>query len=293
MALTGWLQSQDAKLAAAYKLVFSDPYQTLSMLTVFSESQVSVDGTVLTSMVSGPPQVIIDLLADSGNYTHNGNQSGLKLCQTITRSVHLRTDSMADSIRDELITLPPVEDPFHLRSRMQTLEEKFSLLQFQADEMDDASKNMIIRKAIKLLLKDPELTADFTFPYCDLQKQHPKNTAKLYEFVMNKGEEFQRTRKPRQTAAVAAGATRPSHITKSGGICIHNREDNNCKLPEGQCPGKHVYTGKICTNKWYTKVGLCSNWGKCHDRHPYDESKWGISRKDAVTKYAAQIREDP
>ena len=105
-------------------------------------------------------------------------------------------------------------------------EEKFSLLQFQADEMDDASKNMIIRKAIKLLLKDPELTADFTFPYCDLQKQHPKNTAKLYEFVMNKGEEFQRTRKPRQTAAVAAGA-----LGTPGGAAGHRKQDGRRTAP--------------------------------------------------------------
>ena len=294
IALSGRVTIAANSLGKRYKSVFANPHLSLDTTRLTREEQ-TVDIIVFNSMIEEPKQVIIDILADEAKYTLNSVQSGLRMAQTIGCMIHIRTESVADSIRDRLLTLDPVTDPTELRKRMQFIDEQYSKMVLQGDGVDDAIKGMVLRKAIKVLLTYPDLNCDFAIPYTLLKETYKGDIAKQYEFVANKAEEFERTLNPKSTAIRTAAAAQPRenpHLTLHG-VCMGHRENEKCPKPPGQCTGDHTRTGKVCTNKWFTKVGVCSNWSKCHDMHPYDENHWGISRKDAILKYREEIRQNP
>jgi hypothetical protein len=51
-----------------------------------------------------------------------------------------------------------------------------------------------------------------------------------------------------------------------------------------QCRKLHIFPQKDCKNDSYLQCGICSNWGKCRSRHPWNTKQWG-DKTEAYEKY--------
>ena len=299
ISVVGFVHLSDPELAKYYKQAFNGVLARTAdghVDVVLTSSQQRLDVYVANSMLHDPPRIIRDLLVSAPKYTLNGVQSGLIITASVTAIVYKHSDAMQDSIYDRCVSTKAVTDPYDLKPALQTLRENFDQLGRQGMPPDDQLQLVLLRRLISELIKLPHLVDVLTIPYNLLKKEHPDDPAELLDFIDSKGDEFKQTMSKSQTASRPApsdsgGVTTKPSLTR-GGICIPDRERNACP-DRASCKGKHVHTGILCTNKWMGKVGLCSNWENCHNMHPYDESKWKISRWDAVAKYKDAMKADP
>jgi hypothetical protein len=66
-------------------------------------------------------------------------------------------------------------------------------------------------------------------------------------------------------------------------VCTTYREGHEvCDDP--QCRKLHIFPQKDCKNDSYLQCGICSNWGKCRSRHPWNTKQWG-DKTEAFEKY--------
>ena len=293
ISVVGFVHLSDTKLAEHYERAFDGKMIDVKSLRL-SDAQQRLDVYVANSMLHDPPRVIRDLLINKAKYTLNGVQSGIVISFYVTNQIFKKVDGMKDTIYERCLAIQPVANPWELSKSMQQLRKLFDQAQRQGMTPDNSLQMTLLRRLVKELIKLPELTDSLTIPYNDHKKEYPDDPAELIEFIESKGEELKHTNPKPQTAHAdtSGGVNTVAPLTK-GGICIHDRERNSCPQ-RAECKGKHVYTGKVCTNKWMNKVGLCSNWENCHDMHPYDASKFGgLSRYDAVGKYKDEMKANP
>ena len=292
VSVIGFVHLSDPALARYYEQSFEGSLTNVHSVKL-SAVQQRLDLYVANSILHDPPRVVRDLLVCKPKYTLNGVQSGLVITSSVTKIVFKASDAVKDAIYDRCVATQPVSDPHELKSAVQSLRENLDQLHRQGGSTDNSLQMVLLRRLVKNLIQQPQLTQPLTIPYNDLIKNHPEDPEELINFLDSKGDEFKKTMPKLQTAPrEAMGADYKAKTITLGGICIPDRERNACP-DRSTCKGKHVHTGKVCINKWMGKVGLCSNWANCHDTHPYDESKWGISRRDAVEKYKAEMKANP
>ena len=191
----------------------------------------------------------------------------------------------------KLMRTEAVVDPYRLKAALVDVKQSLAQLTTMSEGPSEDMQGMILRKLVSKLITNPKLTVAFAIPYAQQTAQAKADD--MIEFLDDKAEEFQLTMNPIQTANKESMAVqRQSHLTRDN-ICIHYREDGTCKLQNKGCPGKHIRTGKVCTNKYMPKYGLCSMYHTCTDKHPYDESVWKISRKDSLRLHWDEMTADP
>ena len=88
------------------------------------------------------------------------------------------------------------------------------------------------------------------------------------------------------------------HLNKKGNevwekptsqICVRYRDGQEVCRKGVYCKRLHFIPTKDCTNPSYLATGICSNYSKCHSRHPWDAEQWG-DRETAHRQHQATVK---
>jgi len=71
-------------------------------------------------------------------------------------------------------------------------------------------------------------------------------------------------------------------------ICVTHREGREVCPHGSYCKRQHIFPTKDCTNLNYLTTGICSNYSKCHCRHPWDTMRWGNHEEALLTHLQKQ-----
>ena len=72
-------------------------------------------------------------------------------------------------------------------------------------------------------------------------------------------------------------------------ICVRYRDGQEVCRKGVYCKRLHIIPTKDCTNTSYLATGICSNYSKCHSRHPWDAEQWG-DRETAHQQHQATVK---
>ena len=289
----GWCQLEDKSFAKIIDMMMVGNLSLDRLQGIkgqMTSKQLRMDSVLGVQLFNTMPEGLEKQFAKKNNYEMDGETSGMQMIGFINDKINKQSDARFDSLMAELADRQPIGHLSDLQAEISEIRRLQETIAHQGVSIPSWQLVPIIKKAVKTLVQDKELTLAFGTPFTVAMKVHSKDGEAMLDVMETLDYEIRHdpmwkhllTKK-----SVSAGATRktprwpkePLYKTNREDLqCISEREYGTCKGGDG-CKGIHGkggWTNKVCTNACYIKFKICPGFsnasnGKivlCKDKHP-------------------------